>query len=194
MKIHHFSFKVIDNSRSFWFFRPMTLPLIKAADTTGTTKFVDDYLLYQLASASQFLSAEFHQDVKSSGLKVHTWRVLACLVDQPGLMLTALSKLVLYEQSRLTKIIDQMVDDGLVAKSPVAGDRRKIAIFITTKGQNIVDPLLIKAKVHEKKVLELLTESEQATLKHTLRKLNRQQDQPSPRLLPIVINADAGEL
>ena len=151
-----------------WLSPPMTLPQTTSPDTPS---FVDDYLLYQLASASQYLSGEFHNQVKASGIKVHVWRVLACVVDQPGLMLTSLSKLVLYEQSRLTKIIDQMVDDGLINKQPVAGDRRKMAIYVTDKGREIVRPLIASAKLHERKVLENLTESEQIMLKQVLNKL-----------------------
>ena len=95
--------------------------------------FVDNYLLYQLAATSHLYSAEFHSCVKSHGVKIPVWRVLGCLIDQPGLMLTELAKRVLYEQSRLTKIIDQMASDGLVTKKTVATDRRKTAISITPK-------------------------------------------------------------
>ncbi len=155
----------------------MSLPLAPLPDPTpdviGTPKFVDDYLLYQLASASQSLSNEFHRQVKASGVKIHVWRVLACVIDQPGLMLTSLAKLVLYEQSRLTKVIDQMVDEGLVDKRPVAGDRRKLAIFVTAKGRKIVAPLLVTAKEHEKKALDSLTDIERTILKRVLNKLSK---------------------
>ena len=151
---------------------------LMTAPTNKPPTFVDDYLLYQLASASQQLSDEFHHRVKASGIKIYVWRVLACVVDQPGLMLTSLSKLVLYEQSRLTKIIDQMVGDGLVKKQPVAGDRRKMAIFVTAKGQDLVAPLILSARAHEIKVLENLTDSEKTMLKRVLNKLC---NQPTPQ-------------
>lgn len=151
----------------------MTLPLASASGATRPAKFVDGYLLYQLAAASQVLSDEFHRKVKASGVKIHVWRVLACVVDQPGMMLTSLSKLVQYEQSRLTKILDQMAEGGLVEKQPVKGDRRKMAIFITDKGREIVTPLLASAKAHERRALENLTKSEQAMLKRVLNKLNK---------------------
>lgn len=144
------------------------------------TKFVDDYLLYQLASASHFLSDEFHRQIKANGVKIHVWRVLACVVDQPGLMLTSLSKLVLYEQSRLTKIIDQMGDDGLVDKKPVAGDRRKMAIFITDKGRAIVTPLLEIAKQYELDALKSVSRSERAILIDILNKLRKHGELSKP--------------
>jgi DNA-binding MarR family transcriptional regulator len=160
--------KELTRQRASACFTAMTLI---TAPADNPTTFVDDYLLYHLASASQHLSDEFHRKVKASGTKIHVWRVLACVVDQPGLMLTSLSKLVLYEQSRLTKIIDQMVGDGLVNRQAVAGDRRKMAIFVTAKGQDLVAPLLISAKTHETKVLENLTDSEKTVLKRVLKKL-----------------------
>lgn len=175
MKSHIFMPKAIDTSKGICFFRHMTKPAAPESATAHTGKFVDDHLLFQLASASQKLSAEFHGQVKASGVKVHVWRVLACVVDQPGLMLTSLSRLVLYEQSRLTKIIGQMDDQGLVLRRPVAGDRRKMAIFITPKGREIVSPLLALSKEHEIKALKNLTNYEQAMLKRVLGKLNRPQ-------------------
>jgi MarR family transcriptional regulator, organic hydroperoxide resistance regulator len=142
-------------------------------ETAKPSNFVDEYLLYQLASASHFLSDDFHRQVKANGVKIHVWRVLACVVDQPGLMLTSLSKLVLYEQSRLTKIIDQMVDEGLVVKKAVAGDRRKIAIFITEKGRGVVTPLLEIARKYELDALQSVSDSERTILIEILNKLRK---------------------
>ena len=47
-------------------------------------RFVDDYLAYLLAQASQRISAEFHQQVKAAGLSVTEWRVLASLEGSAG--------------------------------------------------------------------------------------------------------------
>jgi len=141
--------------------------------TPESNRFVDDYLLYELAVASQLLSDEFHRYVKSQGVKIHCWRVLACLIDQPGLMLTDLSHLVLFEQSRLTKIIDQMAADELVSKQSDPKDRRKTALSVTQKGADIVGPLIIKAKEHEARALSVLTARERVSFKKTLRKLGK---------------------
>jgi DNA-binding MarR family transcriptional regulator len=140
-------------------------------EITHSTAFVDSYLLYQLAATSHLYSNEFHSHIKSLGGSIHIWRVLACLNDQQGLMLTELAKLVLYEQSRLTKIIDQMVGDGLVKKETVTTDRRKTSLSITQKGRKVVEPLLVKAKEHELEILRALSKTERKHLKNILRKL-----------------------
>ncbi|MEZ5812544.1 MAG: MarR family transcriptional regulator [Rhizobiaceae bacterium] len=136
-----------------------------------TRPFVEDYLLYLLAASSHALSAEFHAEVKRRGLKINEWRVLACLVDRPGLMLTELAGLVLFEQSHLTKVIDRMVDQGLVERSKTDDDRRKVLIQITDQGRKIVEPLIVAARHHEKRAVEKLDGAELGLLKHILKKL-----------------------
>lgn len=144
--------------------------------------FVDSYLLYLLAAASHALSSQFHRQVKTSGVKVQTWRVLACLIDRPGLMLTELAQFVLLEQSHLTKIIDQLQAAGLVEKRHDTADRRRIQIYITNAGRNLVVPLIGAAKTHEQQATAVLTGEEEKDLKAILHKLIRAQnpsDKPS---------------
>lgn len=135
--------------------------------------FVEDYLLYLLAASSHALSRKFHAQVKEQGTKVNEWRVLACLVDQPGLMLTELAALVLFEQSHLTKTIDRMAEHGLVERIKTNDDRRKVLIQITDKGKALVEPLITAAKQNETTAADCLNPRELETLKGTLKKLIR---------------------
>ena len=48
----------------------------------GERRFVDDYLPALLAQASQLISSEFHQVVRSQGLSVSEWRVMASLAGR----------------------------------------------------------------------------------------------------------------
>jgi DNA-binding MarR family transcriptional regulator len=143
----------------------------------STSHFVDDYLLYLLAATSHALSSTFHAQVKAHGVKVQNWRVLACLIDRPGLMLTELAKFVLLEQSHLTKIIDQLQTGKLVEKRNDTTDRRKIQIYITTKGRNLVEPLIAEAKSHERQATDILSGEEEKSLKSILHKLIREHHQ-----------------
>ncbi|WP_282605157.1 MarR family winged helix-turn-helix transcriptional regulator [Pelagibius sp. Alg239-R121] len=137
--------------------------------------FVDGYLLYLLAATSHALSSKFHLQVKAQGVKVQNWRVLACLIDRPGLMLTELAQFVLLEQSHLTKIIDQLQADGLVEKHLDTADRRKIQIYITDRGRELVEPLIAAAKTHEQQATAILSRDEEKSLKTILHKLIREQ-------------------
>lgn len=146
--------------------------MIMANDETGDqTGFVSTYLLYLLAAASEGASAEFHATVRDQGLRVPEWRVLAILVEQDGAMITRLAKFALMEQSRLTRIIDQMIDKGLVRRAPDDDDGRRVRIWLTAEGRRRAEALVGDAKWHEADILASLPEADAKHLKSALQSL-----------------------
>jgi len=140
------------------------------SDKRGPTEdgFVSSYLLYLLAASSEAASAEFHAHVRRNGLRVPEWRVLACLGDQDGQMITRLAEIALVEQSRLTRIIDQMVAQGLLVRRDDREDKRRVRIYLTEKGAAKSRQLVADAKVHEKTLMSALPEDCATTLKPAL--------------------------
>lgn len=139
------------------------------ADTP--TGFVSDYLLYLLAAASDAASGQFHATVRQAGLRVPEWRVLACLFDRDGAMITQLAGFALVEQSRLTRIIAQMDDRGLVSRRGDPQDGRRVRVFLTQDGRDLASHLVIKAREHEAGLLKILQDNDGARLKPALRSL-----------------------
>ncbi len=135
--------------------------------------FVSSYLLYLLAASSDAASTQFHQRVRSLGLRVPEWRVLACLTDQDGMMITRLADLALVEQSRLTRIIDQMEKRGLVERKTDVQDGRRLLIYLTAEGRKVSAKLVDEAKVHEAKLLSILEDTDAARIKPALKALLR---------------------
>ena len=133
--------------------------------------FVADYLLYLLAAASDAASEQFHAHVREAGLRVPEWRVLACLHGRDGAMITHLAKLALVEQSRLTRIIMQMDDKGLVTRQGDAEDRRRVRVWLTDAGRRLADRLVADALVHERSLMKELEGSDGVCLKRALRDL-----------------------
>jgi DNA-binding MarR family transcriptional regulator len=148
-----------------------------AADDTANG-FVRDYLLYLLAAASEAASGEFHAHVRAEGLRVPEWRVLACLNDRDGAMITHLAQLALVEQSRLTKIIDQMAAKGLVTRKGDAEDRRRVRVWITADGRRLARRLVSDARTHEASLLAQLEGGDGARIKPALRSLIESLAQP----------------
>ncbi|WP_158964979.1 MarR family winged helix-turn-helix transcriptional regulator [Chachezhania sediminis] len=120
------------------------------------TPFLDDYLLFLLASVSQAASEEFHAMVRARGLRVPEWRVLACLYDRDGQMVTRVAQLSMIEQSRLTRIVDQMQDRGLVERRSDMADRRRVRLFLTAQGAALATEMVGLAKAHEAAFLDRL--------------------------------------
>ena len=143
----------------------------KDPDQNDDQTFVSDYLLYLLAAASDAASAQFHQKVRAAGLRVPEWRVLACLQDSDGAMITKLAKFALVEQSRLTRIIFQMEERGLLRRQGDPQDRRRVRVYITPKGAALAQSLVAQARSHEAGLLEALRGSDADRIKPALQSL-----------------------
>jgi len=133
--------------------------------------FSDNYLSYLLSRAAHQISTEFHQVVADAGLRVPVWRVLGCLWDRDGMGVTELAERTIFEQSRLTKMLDGMEADGLVRRETEPSDRRRVRVRITDKGRAMVTPLIERARQHEADVLADYAPEEIAALQSALRKL-----------------------
>lgn len=134
------------------------------------TGFVDDYLLYLLARASHQVSRQFHAVVRDAGLQVPEWRVLARLADGP-VTVGELADVTLLQQPTLTKILDRMAAQGLVARRRHDGDGRKVLVEGTAAGQRMVARLLAGARQHETAILADYAPDEAAALKQALKRL-----------------------
>ncbi len=143
-------------------------------------RFIDDYLLYLLARASDEVSAGFHARLKSHGLQVAEWRVLATLSDGDGLRLGDLASAALQRQPTMTKIVDRMERAGLVERRSGAKDRRQVRVHITPSGRRRLAAALNDAKSHEADVLSRYGEDDSARLKSLLRSLIAQHTEDAP--------------
>lgn len=143
-----------------------------ARDTPRPARFVDDYLLYQLASVSSGASEAFYRIVRSHGLKPPEWRVLGSLDGDEGATITGLADLSFMEQSRMTRLVERMEVKGLVRRMADQEDRRLVRVFYTDEGRALAALLITQAKEHEARMLSLLTPTEAARLKSLLQTLN----------------------
>ena len=133
--------------------------------------FVSGYLLYLLAASSERASAQFHAKVRENGLRVPEWRVLACLVDGEARMITRLAEFALMEQSRMTRIVDQMAARNLVERVADAGVMRRVRVRLSDQGQELATRLVGDAQAHEAQLLSSLADTDAARIKTVLQSL-----------------------
>lgn len=114
-------------------------------------RFVEDYLLYLLARASHAASAEFHARLKERGVPVPVWRVVATLHGaEGGEMVGALAAACLMQQPTMTKLLDRMEEDRLVARRR---EGRQTRILLTRAGEKLAVELIAEARTHEAALL-----------------------------------------
>lgn len=133
--------------------------------------FSQNYLLYLLAQASHAASSQFHEQLAKQGVAVGQWRVLASLHPELNLSVGELSKQCLIPPSTLSRTLDRLERDGLLARNLTRTDRRQVNVRLTTEGKALADTLVAQARENELKILASYSDDEITRLKDTLQEL-----------------------
>lgn len=145
-------------------------------DESGTARFLDEYLPYWLAQASYWISSEFHREIAAAGLTFAEWRVLASLHGSAGETIGTLCRLALMKQPTLSKLVQRLEADNLVARRDTEGDRRQTLVCSTAKGRARIAVLVRKALAHQQEVLRPLGKENSRKLLRTIQDLVRQHE------------------
>jgi DNA-binding MarR family transcriptional regulator len=106
-----------------------------------------------LARASHALVRGLAEELRRRGTSLPVWRVLAALLARPGESVTGLAEACLLQQPTMTKLLDRMARDGLVARAPDARNRRVVRVALTPAGEAKAAELAAAAAFHEAEVL-----------------------------------------
>jgi len=142
-----------------------------------TERFIDDYLPYLLAQASHLACRRFDVYLKPLGITHGQWRVLQTLDDSGPLSVGELEPFVLGTQSAVSKTVDRMERDGLVARAALDSDRRRVRVSITEEGRALVARLRDSARLHEAAVLAATGGADAEALKAALKAIIRRFDE-----------------
>jgi DNA-binding MarR family transcriptional regulator len=132
---------------------------------------LDSYLPYLLNRAGARIAAAFNAEMRQLGASLQVWRVLAALRETDGRRMGDLSKTTSIEVSTLTRLVDNMEKDGLVARRREAGDARAVALHVTAAGKRLTQRIVPIAERYEAVALEGFTAGEAEVLKKALRRL-----------------------
>ena len=112
---------------------------------------LDDYPLYNLNRTSATYVNEMTKVLKSVGMDQPQWRILMLLADQNPSTVSELSRRAVTKMSTITRILMRMEDDDLVRRTPSPADSRVTEVFITQKGDKIVEDLrTVATRVYRK--------------------------------------------
>ncbi len=128
----------------------------------------EDYTLYLLARASELASAEFHAELAALGVPVGVWRVLAVLSGGEA-SVGRLAAACLAKQPTMTKLLDRMAADGLVARRRGGGDGRAVRVGLTEAGRAKAEALVPLAQAHEGRLLAEAPAEDAAALRRALK-------------------------
>ena len=102
---------------------------------------ITHYLAYLLAQANRQVTAHLAEALNDEGVQIEHWRILEVLSDEQGRSMGELAELVLMNHPALTKTIDRMVSNGFVHRRADAEDSRRVLVYITDHGVELVGRL-----------------------------------------------------
>ena len=138
-------------------------------------KSLDDMLLYvlwQLQAAARrpvvrLCEAEF-------GITRREWRMLAQLADSEGMPSSALAERAALDRAQTSRAVSALVQKGLVARTPLPGNRREVLLHLTERGRALYAALLPRVAAINQELLTVLSETEVATLDALVQRLRAQ--------------------
>jgi DNA-binding MarR family transcriptional regulator len=132
---------------------------------------MSEQLAYIIASVNRQLEEELAERLRPAGVPIEQLRILEAL-DQAGpLAMGELAEKALVEPPTLTKIIDRMVSEQLVLRSPDASDRRRVLILLAPAGKALYKRLRKVSSAQEQRLAKHLQEGKAEELRALLREL-----------------------
>ena len=126
------------------------------------------YLLYQTEQHRRAMAADL---LAKHGLSFAKWVAMISLRRFGDLSMTRLAKLSATDRTPLTRSIDGLIADGLVARQASPSDRRIVVIRLTDTGRALLERIRADIRPLNQEVCAQLTTEEQATMTRYLQKM-----------------------
>ncbi|MEA3100571.1 MAG: hypothetical protein QOF74_4811 [Caballeronia mineralivorans] len=129
---------------------------------------LSQYLAYLLASAHRQMRIGIAQSIADEEVNEEHWRILEVVADEQGHSMGELAGKVLMNNPALTKNIDRLVSRGLVQRAQDDRDSRKVLVYISDRGLEMVARLKVSIDAHHGLIEEALGPRKTSQLKRLL--------------------------
>jgi DNA-binding MarR family transcriptional regulator len=132
---------------------------------------LSQYLAWLLASAHRQMKMGIAQSIADEEVNEEHWRILQVVSDEQGHSMGELAGQVLLNGPALTKNVDRLVSRGLVQRAQDAQDSRKVLVYISDRGLEMVGRLKRSVDAHHEAIEEALGPRNSKQLKRLLERL-----------------------
>jgi DNA-binding MarR family transcriptional regulator len=132
---------------------------------------MDENIGTMLAQVSRLLRRSFDERARNFGVTRPQWQVLGLLSFNGGINQGGLAELLEVEPITLGRMIDRLQDAQMVERRPDPADRRAWRLFLTEKGQKLLDELRPFAHETYDIALESISEDERAVMMSVLQRM-----------------------
>ncbi len=113
-------------------------------------------LLLRLLSAARSVESGISEALASAGVTPEQWRVLGVLEAGGGRTMSDLALTAVVPAATATRIVDQLVSNGLVYRRADPVDRRRVVVHLSARGRRTIAPILDAEATLERAVVEAL--------------------------------------
>jgi MarR family transcriptional regulator, organic hydroperoxide resistance regulator len=132
---------------------------------------LSQYLAWLLASAHRQMKMGIAQSIADEDVNEEHWRILQVVSDEQGHSMGELAGQVLLNGPALTKNVDKLVSRGLVQRAQDAQDSRKVLLYISDRGLEMVGRLKRSVDAHHEAIEDALGPRNSKQLKRLLERL-----------------------
>lgn len=126
------------------------------------------YLLYQTEQHRRAMAADL---LARHGLTFAKWVAMISLRRFGNLSMTRLAKLAATDRTTLTRAIDSLIADALVAREASPSDRRIVVVCLTDSGRTLLEAIRAEIRPLNRDICSNLTAEEQAAMTGYLQKM-----------------------
>lgn len=106
-----------------------------------------------LTLAQRRLTRDLAARLAEEGTGVDQWRVMRALADGEGATMGKLAEHLLIAQPTLTRLMDGLVDAGLVYRRQSTPDRRRVVVYLSRRGRQKLETLDALVAAHERSLM-----------------------------------------
>lgn len=110
-------------------------------------------------------------ELKPHGLTRLKWLAIGIVQSQPGLTQSELANRLELKPAATGRLVDRLVERGLVERRADPDDRRAHRLFVTQKSDQLLEELVPTGEAIREDVLQDLAPTERAQLAATLKKI-----------------------
>ncbi len=132
---------------------------------------LDKYLPYLIHRVGPNVERQFFEAMKSLGVTVEEWRVIAAIYALGPQSLGDLAVHTSINNSTLSRLVGRLIKGEVVSRRRVVNNNRAVEISLRTKGIAIAEEMIPHCLQYERNICAHLTKTEIAQLRTLLPKL-----------------------
>lgn len=126
---------------------------------------------YLIARAGVRMGQSFTRELRKFDMTLTEWRVCSTLSHQPHQRLSEVALNTSTEQSTLSRVVDGLMQRGILIRERSDGDARALALSLTPEGSHITQRLIPIAQLYERVSLNGFSATQADQLRDMLKQL-----------------------